>query len=105
MLRDRAIGDRDNAGSMPPATSGLQLSSGTTWAPPFQTPIHAEVDGEPVRLIQIGDKPGFSPVGLCIGQAGILTEVRLHDVRVRDGAYLPLPFGGVSTRQDFPSAR
>ena len=100
MLRDKAIGHQGNA----PST----FTSGTTWAQPFTTPIHCEVDGERCRLIQIGDKPGFSPVGLLTGQDGILTEVRLHDVRVRDGAYLPLPpVGqfGASDRSDFPAGR
>jgi hypothetical protein len=82
-------------GARPSETeAGAVMGQGTTWANPYQVPIHAEVDGEPVRMIQIGDKPGFSPVALCVGRERIPTEVRLRDVRISDGAYLPLQTSG-----------
>ena len=89
-LRERSL-----EGKRPNDTTGETIGApATTWAQPYQVPIHAEVDGEPVRLIQIGDKPGFSPVGLVVGRERIPTEVRLRDVRISDGGYLPLQMGG-----------
>ena len=60
------------------------------WAPPFQTPIHGEVDGEPVRITMLGDQPGSSPVYLCIDGDGTSAIVPLSDVTITDGAFLPL---------------
>lgn len=61
-----------------------------SWAPPYQTPIHGVVDGEPVRILQIGDMPGKSPVYLCVDEQGFSAPVRLSDVQITDGAFLPL---------------
>lgn len=60
------------------------------WAPPFQTPIHGEVDGEAVRITMLGDQPGSSPVYLCIDADGNSAIVPLSDVVITDGAFLPL---------------
>ncbi len=60
------------------------------WAQPFSDPIHGDVDGEPVRLIMLGDQPGSSPVYLCVDADGNSAIVPLADVTITDGAYLPL---------------
>jgi len=61
-----------------------------TWATPFLTPVHGEVDGEQVRIAVLGDQPGSSPVYLCIDADGNSAIVPLTDVTITDGAYLPL---------------
>jgi len=61
-----------------------------TWAPPFQTPIHGEVDGDAVRISMLGDQPGSSPVYLCVDGDGNSAIVPLTDVTITDGAFLPL---------------
>lgn len=61
-----------------------------TWATPYVTPIHGLVDGEPVRILQLGDVPGMSPVYLCVDAAGFSLPVPLRDVEITDGAFLPL---------------
>jgi hypothetical protein len=61
-----------------------------TWAPPYQTPIHGQVDGEPVRILQIGDLPGHSPVYLCVDEDGFSAPIALNEVQITDGAFLPL---------------
>jgi hypothetical protein len=60
------------------------------WAPPFLTPVHGEVDGDPVRIAVLGDQPGSSPVYLCIDAEGNSAIVPLTDVTITDGAFLPL---------------
>lgn len=64
-----------------------------SWAPPYQTPIHGLVDGEPVRILQIGDMPGQSPVYLCVDEDGNSAPVKLSEVQITDGAFLPLKQG------------
>jgi len=64
-----------------------------TWAPPYSIPIHGLVDGEPVRILQIGDMPGQSPVYLCVDEDGNSAPVKLADVQITDGAFLPLKQG------------
>jgi hypothetical protein len=61
-----------------------------TWAHPFPTPIHGEVDGEPVRIPMLGDQPGSSPVYLCVDADGNSALVPLAEVTITDGACLPL---------------
>ena len=61
-----------------------------TWAYPFPTPIHGSVDGEPARLIMLGDQPGSSPVYLCVEEDGNSAIVPLTEVTITDGAFLPL---------------
>jgi hypothetical protein len=61
-----------------------------TWATPFLTPVHGEVDGDAVRIAVLGDQPGSSPVYLCIDADGNSAIVPLTDVTITDGAYLPL---------------
>lgn len=67
-----------------------QTQGRATWAPPYQTPIHGQVDGEPVRILQIGDMPGQSPVYLCVDEDGFSAPVKLNEVQITDGAFLPL---------------
>lgn len=65
-------------------------STRATWAQPFGDPIHGEVDGEPVRLVMLGDQPGSSPVYLCVDADGTSAIVPLSEVTITDGAFLPL---------------
>jgi hypothetical protein len=67
-----------------------------SWAPPFPTPIHGQVDGEPARLIMLGDQPGSSPVYLCVDEDGNSAIVPLAEVTITDGAFLPLRMKKVS---------
>lgn len=71
-------------------TGAEQTNTRATWAPPYPTPIHGQVDGEPVRILQIGDMPGQSPVYLCVDEDGFSAPVKLNDVQITDGAFLPL---------------
>ena len=36
----------------------------------FQVPIHATLNGSPVRILALGDQDGNSPVYLAVGQDG-----------------------------------
>ena len=63
---------------------------GITWAAPFDPPIHATVNGLPVRVLTIGDLPGASDVFLCTDTTGFAAPVKRTDVTVIDGGYLPL---------------
>lgn len=69
-----------------------------TWAPPYTIPIHGTVDGEPVRILQIGDLHGFSPVYLCVDEDGFSAPVRVSDVVINDGAFLPLKHTNLRSR-------
>jgi len=72
------------------AATEVPMPGRATWAPPFQTPIHGEVDGDAVRISMLGDQPGSSPVYLCVDGDGNSAIVPLTDVTITDGAYLPL---------------
>ena len=72
------------------AAAAVAQTGRALWAQPFAEPIHAEVDGEPVRIAMLGDQPGSSPVYLCIDADGNSAIVPLVDVTITDGAFLPL---------------
>ncbi len=67
--------------------------AGITWGATFDPPIHATVNGLPVRVLTIGDLPGASDVLLCSDPTGFLAPVKRTDTIVTDGAYLPLSDG------------
>ncbi len=71
-------------------TAAIATSGRTTWAPPFLTPFHGEVDSEPVRIAMLGDQPGSSPVYLCVDADGNSAIVPIVEVTITDGAFLPL---------------
>lgn len=87
-----ALRDREQARKHAQQTGTDSLTSfgAATWAPPYTTPIYGEVDGSPVRILQIGDQPGMSPVYLCVDEHGDSGVVALRDVTITDGAFLPL---------------
>ena len=72
------------------ADTAIPSTGRALWASPFSDPIHGDVDGEPVRLIMLGDQPGSSPVYLCVDADGNSAIVPLSEVTITDGAYLPL---------------
>lgn len=72
------------------AAAAASSPNRASWAPPFPIPIHGVVDGEPARLIMLGDQPGSSPVYLCVDEDGNSAIVPLVDVTITDGAFLPL---------------
>jgi hypothetical protein len=69
---------------------GGNESEGITWGTAFTPPIHATVNGLPVRVLSIGDLPGASPVYQCVDAQGFSIAVKQSDVVIIDGAYLPL---------------
>jgi len=75
--------------------SGANEGEGITWGTAFSPPIHATVNGLPVRVLTIGDLPGASPVCLCTDTTGVLAPIKTADVIVTDGAYLPLKGDGL----------
>lgn len=74
---------------------------GITWGTAFDPPIHATVNGLPVRVLSIGDLPGASDVLLCSDATGFLAPIKRVDLLVTDGAYLPL----TESPQTSPSMR
>jgi hypothetical protein len=81
---------RQKAAQRTEETAAAAATGRALWAPPFQTPIHGEVDGEAVRITMLGDQPGSSPVYLCIDGDGNSAIVPLSEVTITDGAFLPL---------------
>jgi len=81
---------RQKAAQRTEETAAAASAGRALWAPPFQTPIHGEVDGEAVRITMLGDQPGSSPVYLCIDGDGNSAIVPLSEVTITDGAFLPL---------------
>jgi hypothetical protein len=73
-----------------PDTPTSAMMGRAVWASPFLDAIHGEVDGEPVRILVLGDQPGSSPVYLCVDADGTSAIVPLTDVTITDGACLPL---------------
>lgn len=67
-----------------------------TWGPAFTPPIHAIVNGLPVRVLNTANQPGASPVYNCVDATGFSTLVKFADVTILDGAYLPLTEGTTS---------
>lgn len=63
---------------------------GITWGTTFAPPMHATVNGLPVRVLSIGDLPGASDVLLCTDETGFLQPVKRTDLIITDGGYLPL---------------
>lgn len=61
-----------------------------TWGPAYNPPMHATVNGVPVRVLCSANLPGASPVDWCIDNTGFKTFVKVTDVITTDGAYLPL---------------
>lgn len=61
-------------------------------------PIHAELQGEPVRIIATGDVTGFSPSFLIVDQDGKTAWVPMREISIVDPNYLPLPDGGRRSR-------
>lgn len=61
-----------------------------SWGPAFTPPIHATVNGLPVRILNSANLPGASPVYTCVDLSGFSTFVKQADVTIIDGAYLPL---------------
>lgn len=70
--------------------STIEHEHGITWGTAFDPPIHATVNGLPVRVLSIGDLPGASDVLLCTDATGFLAPIKRTDLLVTDGAYLPL---------------
>src|ERR1043166_7791887 len=67
-----------------------ESGAGITWGTAFDPPIHATVNGLPVRVLTIGDLPGASDVFLCSDATGFMAPIKRTDIVVTDGAYLPL---------------
>jgi hypothetical protein len=65
-------------------------SRGVAWGASFTPALHGEVNGIPVRILNIGDLPGASPVYNCVDKNGFSIAVRQADVLFTDGAALPL---------------
>lgn len=61
-----------------------------SWGPAFTPPIHATVNGLPVRVLNSANLPGASPVYNCVDATGFSTLVKQADVTIIDGTYLPL---------------
>lgn len=81
-LRDRQQRqEQQNEGTLPHGTA--------TWGPAYDRPIQAEVDGEPVRIIQAGNVVGMSPVFLCVDVEGTPAFVAISEVRITDPNVLP----------------
>lgn len=93
-LRNRFLEEEEQQGTKASSTGRA------TWAAPFTTPIHGEVDGQPVRILQIGDMPGKSPVYLVVDEEGLSGAVALRDVTITDGACLPLARSARRARQE-----
>lgn len=72
------------------ALTSTDHDHGITWGTAFDPPIHATVQGLPVRVLSIGDLPGASDVLLCSDATGFLAPIKRTDLLVTDGAYLPL---------------
>lgn len=61
-----------------------------TFGPAFTPPIHATVNGLPIRVLNSANLPGASPVYTCVDANGFTTWVKWADVIITDGAFLPL---------------
>ena len=59
----------------------------------LKSPIFAEMQNEPVRVIALGNVEGFSPGALVTDADGDTLWVPLEDIRITDPNYRP-----VSTR-------
>jgi hypothetical protein len=56
----------------------------------FQTPIQAQVEGKPVRILGCGDMEGASPVYLTVGEDGESNWESFDNVQINDTHFLPL---------------
>ncbi len=61
----------------------------------FNPGVHATVNGQPVRIMGIGEIPGYSPAALCVDQDRDLTWVSLdlEEVKITDPNFLPIQLG------------
>jgi len=73
-----------NQSDMAPADKGV------AWGAAFTPALHGEVNGVPVRILNIGDLPGASTVLNCVDKTGFSIAVKQADVIFTDGAALPL---------------
>lgn len=72
-----------------PGTESTLPHGTATWGPAYDRPIQAEVEGEPVRIIQAGNVVGMSPVFLCVDAEGTAAFVAIREVRITDPSVLP----------------
>ncbi len=70
---------------------GRQLFKGYP-AATFNPGVHATVNGQAVRIMGIGEIPGYSPAALCVDQEKDLTWVSLEEeeVKIVDPNFLPI---------------
>lgn len=55
---------------------------GTTWFDPYPQPLQGEVAGNPVLVLQIGDKPGSSDVFKCVDADNVIATVKEEDLKI-----------------------
>ena len=60
---------------------------------PFQEALHAVRNGEPVRILSIGDMEGKSPVYLAVNQNGTAEWNSITEFQITDPRALPLSPG------------
>ena len=91
-LRDRERKQQQSAQTSAFTTPPTNTPEGSvTLAEPFATPIHAEVDGSPARILMAGNVAGQSPSYLCVDGEGYSAWVPIRDVAIIDPNFLPLP--------------
>ncbi len=81
--------------AQPVENLNISQTGRTTWFEPYRTPLQGEVNGEPVLVLQIGDRPGSSDVFKCIGRDGFTATVKEQHLRITAiaspvGTYLPV---------------
>jgi len=56
----------------------------------FQVPIHATLNGRPVRILALGEQEGKSPVYLAVKQDGKSEWESISEVQIIDPNALPV---------------
>ncbi len=92
MLKDREQKQQQRNQTQAFANQGTTIPEGSvTLAEQFTTPIHGDVEGDPVRILATGNVAGQSPSYLCVDSQGYSAWVPLRDVAIIDPNFLPLP--------------
>lgn len=66
----------------------------------FQEPIHAIREGQPVRILLIGDMEGKSPVYFAVDQNGTAKWDSINSFQITDPRALPLSQDQLQRQQD-----
>jgi hypothetical protein len=85
LLQQRARKNHEEQESFRPEPHG-RVNQSTV----LLTPIHAELQGEAVRILATGDVTGFSPSYLLVDQEGYTAWVPLSEVRIIDPNFMPI---------------